>query len=458
MDLEHIRQLNVPHLDEYFGVWAVDEDRFRAAVERINGLDLTAHIQAAKSAGEGQAGYPASPNKDGSYAGELTQNGIAVIDIAGTMMKFASSLDDATGTVAVRRALRAAVADDRVKAIMLRIDSPGGTVSGTSDLADDVSDAAGRKPLHAYIEDLGASAAYWVASQAGRISAGRTSLVGSIGTFAVLYDLSAMAAREGIKVHVLRAGAFKGAGTPGTEITPEQLSEWQRIVDELNAFFLDGVARGRKMSAEQVASLADGRVHVAAAAKKSGLIDGVGSFDTAMRELAKSAGLSTRSSKTSAASAALHKEQTMSEQTTPVATAEPQAATIAELEASFPKAGAEFHLACLKKHATLAQAHADYNAVLQGQLEAARAELAQAKSAPPTAPAGSGGAPALTSSARPAPASAGDPIDAWNQAVDEKCRAGMKRAAAIAAVVHEDPDLHASYLEAYNARNKSARR
>ena len=98
-----------------------------------------------------------------------------------------------------------------------------------------------------------------------------------------MLDASGLAERIGIKVHVVRAGEFKGAGMFGTEVTDEQLSEFQRIVNGLNEQFLDAVQTGRNMSRQQVEAVADGRVHIAAEAVKLGLIDAVGSFDSVLQ-------------------------------------------------------------------------------------------------------------------------------------------------------------------------------
>ena len=164
---------------------------------------------------------------------------------------------------------------------MLHIDSPGGTVAGTGDLAAAVARADMKKPVFAFIEDLGASAAFWVASQARKVFTNSSAMIGSIGTFGVVHDMSVMAAREGVKVHVIKAGKFKGAGVPGTEVTADQLMEQQRVVDDLNEEFVRGVATGRKMSMEAVREIADGRVHVGKSAQKLGFSDGVKTFDQA---------------------------------------------------------------------------------------------------------------------------------------------------------------------------------
>lgn len=277
----------VPRLTDYFGIWAMHEPILKATVDRVNSMDLVAHVQQQTS--QARAG-----DSDGSYGFSLRDDGIAVVDIMGTLMKGETSLSQSTSTVKMRKTLRSLGSNDAVKAVMIRIDSPGGTVSGTQDLADEVAALASIKPTHAYIEDLGASAAYWIASQTHSISANRTAMVGSIGTYAVINDFSALAAKEGIKVHVVRAGEFKGSGTPGTEITDKQLAEWQRLVNEHNEHFLEAVHRGRgPMTMADVRSIADGRVHLAEDAKKLGIIDSVVSFDAAIKQLSVAAQITT---------------------------------------------------------------------------------------------------------------------------------------------------------------------
>ena len=205
-------------------------------------------------------------------------DGLATISIDGPMMK-ADSKFGGVNTIRVRRAIREAASDESVKAILLHVDSPGGTVAGTEELAADVRAADGVKPVFAHIDDFGASAAFWVASQARRLTANATAEIGSIGTIAVIEDSSAAAEMEGITVHVISTGAFKGLGAPGAPVTPEHLAYLTERVEALNEHFLKGVQAGRKMSMSQVRAVADGRVHIASAARSLGLIDAVGSLD-----------------------------------------------------------------------------------------------------------------------------------------------------------------------------------
>lgn len=204
------------------------------------------------------------------------RDGIAVISLEGVLTKGDWC---GTSTLRARRQVRAAAADPSVSAIVLAIDSPGGHVAGTKELADEVR-AAGRSKLTvACIEDLGASAAYWVAAQCQRVVANATAEVGSIGTVAAVADLSKQAEKEGITVHVVSTGAHKGSFTPGAPVTEEMLADLRERVTALNGHFLAAVSAGRKMPADKLAEIADGRVFLAAKAMELGLIDGIATID-----------------------------------------------------------------------------------------------------------------------------------------------------------------------------------
>ncbi|MGE0191179.1 MAG: S49 family peptidase [Planctomycetota bacterium] len=215
----------------------------------------------------------------------VTQEGVGILPLHGPSMK-ARSKYGGYSTVDARRQLRAMAADERVGAILLHIDSPGGHVAGTKELADDVAAVGEAKPVHAYIEDAGASAAYWVASQAKTVTANAMAMVGSLGTFTVLYDLSKMAEMEGVQVHVVSTGERKGAAAPGTPVTDEDLAEAQRLVDGFDAFFRAGVRDGRELGAKESSAIWTGGVWLAAEAKGLGLVDRVESLDAAVERLA----------------------------------------------------------------------------------------------------------------------------------------------------------------------------
>jgi signal peptide peptidase SppA len=232
----------------------------------------------------------------------IDSRGVATIRIHGPMMK-GDSKYGGVSTVRARRALRAAATDSNVRGIMLDIDSPGGHVAGTEELSRDVSAAARKKPVHAHIDDMGASAALWVASQASRISANSTASVGSIGVFAVLYDESERMDAEGVKVHVISTGEHKGAGAPGAPITDAQLADFQAHVDGINNHFRAAMTTGRAHDDRfDIDAVSDGRTFLASDARALGIIDAVNSADGAMRALISSVNRAERIARAEAAS------------------------------------------------------------------------------------------------------------------------------------------------------------
>lgn len=234
--------------------------------------------------------YPLVAFDDGDASrpspARVTEDGIAVIQMSGPMTKGQSKFGG-VDTVEARNLIRAFAADTNISAIVLNIDSPGGTVAGTDDLAHDVASAARTKPVIAQIDDEGASAAYWIAAQASAVYANPSAHVGSIGVYAVIEDSSEAAAAAGVKVHVISTGGMKGAMADGTPVTPEQLAYAQERVNAANAMFTDAIRKGRKMSASAVAKVNDGRVWGAAESLSLGLIDGIQRMDDTMAMVRK---------------------------------------------------------------------------------------------------------------------------------------------------------------------------
>jgi signal peptide peptidase SppA len=444
-------QAAVPYFAQYLGPWAMEESHFRGLCDIARALDLRVHLespQAAAAKSKGAAG--------GDF--QMLAGGIAVIELSGALMKQVSSMAKGTSTVQARRQVRAAAADEEVNAILLMIDSPGGTVAGTRDLAQDVAAAAAKKPVIAFMQDLCASAAYWIGSQATQAICNPDTMVGSIGTYGVIHDMSGLAAMEGIKVHVVKAGAFKGAGVPGTEVSQAILEDYQRVINELNDHFLQGVAAGRKMTPARVRSLADGRVHVGQAALDLGLVDAVQSLDQTYSQILQQLN-SDKRKKTMSATAA-------NESTGATAgSSSSAAASYEQIVAECIGADAEFIVAELAAKASLGQARQDWMTEIGLRLEAAKKAPAQpAAPAPPADSAKADSQPA-TSVAKPGvkalgiqspsqstAATDGTASGDFHAAVRELEAAGLTRAKALAKVVREQPELHAAYLAEHNAR------
>lgn len=428
-------------IEEYFGMWSIEPRHGRDLEAAIRSMDWAQHVgQFEQRRLEAAAARRADPAAGPAYA--VTSDGIAVISLSGPVMKQESSLGGAS-TVATRRAVRAAAADPQISGIMLVIDSPGGTTAGVEDLAGDIAAAGKSKLVWAYAEDCCCSAAYHIASQASRLVGGPSAMVGSIGTYLVARDFSANYAAEGIKTYVVKAGEFKGAGTQGTEITPEQLAEMQRLVDSVNARFLAAVSSGRKMSAEQVSKIADGSVHVGAAAQSMGLLDGVASLDQTLAEMSQEI----RRKGVSKMSTTENK---------------PAAATSAEIRAACPNASAEFILAQIEKGATEVEALKAFALEQSKQLEAAnkaKADAQQAQAAAETK-ADAANKPKPGAAGVPEAAAAGsgegsgtDLVAQFEQLVEAKVKAGKPRHEAIRAVSREHEELRAAWVASHNEKH-----
>lgn len=263
-------------LDEYSGLWLVEPSRFNVLWDAMHRADLLAHVAARQP--ERSPGIDYRPGKGGKS--------VAVVKAEGLLMKQASSMGG-TSTVRLRRDIRSAAADPNVSGILLAIESPGGTAAGMLDLAGEVRAARRQKPVWAQIEDLGASAAYWLASQADMVFANSAmTLVGSIGTYQVVYDYSAAAEREGVKTFLFATGPLKGAGMRGTAVTPEQQADFQARVNEVQAHFDAAVRAGRSMSAAQLAAVRSGGVFSAAAGLELKLVDKIQSPERTIEALA----------------------------------------------------------------------------------------------------------------------------------------------------------------------------
>jgi protease-4 len=251
--------------NSHLGIWAIESMAGRARLEAV------------------QSGLLAA-DRDNLETGLLTSTfeGIRIIPIEGSMQKGRSKFGG-TSTIDVRRELHIANRDDDVRGIMLLVDSPGGHASGTQALFKDVANSA--KPVRAHVDDLAASAALWGIAAVDRISADETAVVGSIGVFSVLMDTSKAQEQDGVELHLVSTGPFKGAGADG-KVTDELLAEVQKRVDDVNEFFLSSVADGRDMSRETVEALATGEVFNANESLSNGLIDSVSDFQTALVDFA----------------------------------------------------------------------------------------------------------------------------------------------------------------------------
>jgi signal peptide peptidase SppA len=192
----------------------------------------------------------ALPQPDSSNPLLSVDDGIATISIEGPILRkpglFARVIMGATDSEEIGAAIREANDRTDVKAVMLNIDSPGGTVAGTPELANAVASLNEHKPVYAFSSGLMASAAYWIASQARAIYATPSAQVGSIGVVQAVVDDSAALDKEGIKVEVFSVGKYKAMGAPGNPLTNDQRELIQSNLAEIAGEFHAAVlAKGR---------------------------------------------------------------------------------------------------------------------------------------------------------------------------------------------------------------------
>jgi signal peptide peptidase SppA len=176
--------------------------------------------------------------------------------------------------------LRQAVNDPNVKAIVIDVDSPGGSVSGVDELATEIFNAKKQKKITAVSNCLCASAAYWLASQASEVCVSPSSLTGSIGVYQLHEDDSEALASQGVKVSLISAGKYKTEGNNFQPLDDEARTAMQAMVDDFYSLFTKAVARGRGVAVKAVVNgFGQGRVLTAQDAVKQNLADRVATLD-----------------------------------------------------------------------------------------------------------------------------------------------------------------------------------
>jgi signal peptide peptidase SppA len=264
-------------LADYCCLWLLEPMAAARLWQYASSLDLAAHV-----ADHPQPRAVASPLEILPGRGKQS---VALIRATGTLMKQVPSLGG-TSTVGLRRAIRQAALDEQVSGILLAIDSPGGTVAGTADLAADVKAARRSKPVWAHVDDLAASAAYWVASQADRVTANAgTALLGNVGTVLSVEDTTARNERLGVKELAFSSGPLKVMGG-GLGVSEQQATYLQGLVNAIQAQFADAVRKGRGLTDAQLAEVQSGAVYTAEQALRLKLVDGISPLEKTLGALA----------------------------------------------------------------------------------------------------------------------------------------------------------------------------
>ena len=185
--------------------------------------------------------------------------------------------------------LKKAAEDNRVKGIILRLNTPGGEVTASDIIYHEIMNFKKRtgKPVLALMMGLTASGGYYIASACDLLVAHPSTLTGSIGVISLFPNLEGLLDKIGVQVHVIKSGKLKDSGSAFRQMTAEEQGVFQKIVDEYHQNFLDVVYENRKnlLSREELEKIADGRVMTASQALKAKLIDEIGYFDKALHRI-----------------------------------------------------------------------------------------------------------------------------------------------------------------------------
>ncbi|MCJ7663226.1 MAG: signal peptide peptidase SppA, partial [Desulfobacterales bacterium] len=194
----------------------------------------------------------------------------------------------------VIRGIRYLADDGGVKAIVLRIDSPGGGGGASQEIYQEVIKARGAKPVVASFGGVAASGGYYVACGADKIVANPGTITGSIGVVMQFANLEELLKKIGYKGYVIKSGTHKDIGSPFREMTPEEKELLQGVIDTVHQQFIKAVAEGRKLPIEKVTAIADGRIFAGEQAKALGLVDELGNLEDTIQIAATMAGIKGR--------------------------------------------------------------------------------------------------------------------------------------------------------------------
>ncbi|MCX5784703.1 MAG: signal peptide peptidase SppA [Elusimicrobia bacterium] len=221
------------------------------------------------------------------------KDAVAVIPIYGVITQSDSSRVWERGSQQIARKIKTMADKKEVKAILLDINSPGGSVGAVQDIYSAIMRAKRetKKPFVARFGDVSASGGYYVASACDKIVAQPGTITGSIGVIFNASNLEGLFKKIGVKSEVIKSGKFKDIGSVSREMTPEERKLLQAIIDDSYSQFVNAVAEGRKMPVEKVKLVADGRIFSGRQAVDEGLVDSLGDLPDALNLAGELSGL-----------------------------------------------------------------------------------------------------------------------------------------------------------------------
>jgi protease IV len=232
-----------------------------------------------------------------AFSGSSSLGGdqIALIHLSGVITAGEGGgglFDSSVGSESVIKQLERARKDKSIKAIILRINSPGGSPAGSQEVYDEIMKIRkDGKIVVTSMGDLAASGGYYIASASDKIYADGSTITGSIGVIYQGSNMVGLYKKIGIQPQVLKTGKYKDTGSPARELRPDEKKLIQDMLNDTFQQFIKAVSDGRKMPVAKVRSLADGRVFTGLQAKKLGLVDEIGGLQDVKMATAKMAGI-----------------------------------------------------------------------------------------------------------------------------------------------------------------------
>jgi len=215
------------------------------------------------------------------FRGSPIGDKVALVRIEGPIVDSKNPIDE----------IKEYVKDPSVKAIVLRVDSPGGAVAPSQEIYEEVKKAVEKKKIVVSMGSLAASGGYYISAPASRIVANPGTLTGSIGVIMEIPNVEGLMNKVGVKTEVIKSGRHKDIASVFRGIGREEREILQGVLDDVHDQFIKAVAEGRKMLPDQVKKLADGRIFTGKQAVGMGLVDELGNLEDAIKVAAKLSGI-----------------------------------------------------------------------------------------------------------------------------------------------------------------------
>lgn len=207
----------------------------------------------------------------------LSGGKVAIVNIKGVIIDSSSTIDE----------IKQYRKNPTIKAIILRVDSPGGAVVPSQEIYEEIKRTTKVKPVVVSMGSVAASGGYYISCPASKIIANPGTITGSIGVLMELPNIKGLLDKLGIKSEIVKSGKYKDITSPFKPLQKDEREVLQRLIDDVHEQFMNAVSEGRKIPIENVRKIADGRVFTGIKAKELGLVDEIGDLDHAIKVAAQ---------------------------------------------------------------------------------------------------------------------------------------------------------------------------